>query len=183
MKGKPVQEVMKGDWRGILASILMVRCNFCYGGLIWWLGGEYTNEDCDWEQCFAWAKQVADIPPLANYSMNDLPWAIWAMTEGIPLAGKFDCSFQDLVQHSLQNNNNAFIYQAEAAVWQQLQKKNGKSFHILLLHFTWCFMYGLHLCFMSFVMRKGKERTIIDPSTKLQQMTWGQWIATPLLQQ
>ena len=69
------------------------------------------------------------------------------MTEGIPLAGKFDCSFQDLVQHSLQNNNNAFIYQAEAAVWQQLQKKNGKSFHILLPHFTWCFMYGLHLCF------------------------------------
>jgi hypothetical protein len=70
----------------------LLRFNFIHGDLVRWLGGEYTNAFCDWEEAFEVVDSVRHHPVPPGYPPLDFDRAYRACNEGIPLAGIFECS-------------------------------------------------------------------------------------------
>jgi hypothetical protein len=79
----------QGSW---LLGVALMHFDFEYGDLIRWLGGEYTNAFCNWEEAFQTIDTVRyqKVPP--GYPPVDFDRAYRACTEGIPLTGIFVCS-------------------------------------------------------------------------------------------
>jgi hypothetical protein len=88
------------------------------------------------------------------------------MREGILLQGKFECKQDDLL-HCLEYDNHPPLQKVMSDVCQAFAKEEAASYHIHLPCFIAHFIYGLFLCPISWVIRKGKGRLVINASTML----------------
>jgi hypothetical protein len=77
-------------------AVALLRFNFNYGDFIRWLGGEYTGAHRDKDATFDIVDSVrlASIPP--GYPEVDFDRADRIATEGVPLAGRFECLFESV---------------------------------------------------------------------------------------
>jgi len=93
--------------------------------------------------------------------MMDFDWAFHACTEGVPLAGMYECSFESVRARNLYNNHPglANVYDE---VREKIAKEEAQSFHLALPHFLWHFLPGIHLDPMVWALRKGKGRVCVD---------------------
>jgi hypothetical protein len=76
----------------------LLSFKFDHHALILWLGGEYTNEDRDWD---ALAHKISDAcwhQPDPGYPELEPELAMRAFTEGVPLAGKFSSERVDMIR-------------------------------------------------------------------------------------
>jgi hypothetical protein len=89
-----------------------------------------------------------------------------ACTEGIPLAGIFECLARATWQWERYDNHPPLAAES-AAVRAQLSKEEKNSFYVLLPRFIAYFIFGLHLSPLSMVWRKGKGRVCVDNSSQL----------------
>ena len=91
-------------------------------------------------------------------------------TEGVPLAGHFECSFA-AVKQSERHDNASLTPEAIAHVQKQFTKEEKLSYHILFPRFIWAFSPGLFLALITWVAPKGRPgndgRLCIDPLTIL----------------
>jgi len=91
-------------------------------------------------------------------------------TEGVPLAGHFECSFAALKQRE-RHDNASLTPEAIAHVRKKFTKEEELSYHILFPRFIWAFIPGLFLALIIWVAPKGRPgdygRLCIDPSTIL----------------
>ena len=53
--------------RAWLMALALLRCNFQYGDLIRWLGGEYTNDNRDWSTTMAMMEGIRHLPILPGF--------------------------------------------------------------------------------------------------------------------
>lgn len=150
-------------WR---LAVALLRFDFDYGDLIRWLEGEYTNAHRDWTTVSDTINAIRSIEPPPGYPIIDYDRAYRLCTEGAPLAGTYECSFES-VQHRNVYDNHPGLQEELANVRDKLAKEEAQSFHIALPRFLWQFIEGLHLAPFVWAWRKGKGRLCVDPSSQI----------------
>jgi hypothetical protein len=151
-------------------AVALLRFNFNYGDFIRWLGSEYTDAHRDWDTTFdiVDSARLASIPP--GYPEVDFDRAVRIATEGVPLAGRFECQFAS-VRKRERHNNGSLASDVLAAVRKKFTKEEKLSYHILFPRFLWAFLPGLFLALITWVPPKGQPgdegRMCGDPSTIL----------------
>jgi hypothetical protein len=144
----------------------LLRFNFHHGDLIRWLGGEYTNGTRNWTNIFHTLDVLRQFPPLPGHPLVDIDRAYRIVTEGAPLAGIFECDYATVALRN-QYDNHPPLQQVLTEVKAKLLEEEALTYHILLPRFLWRFIPGLHLSMMTWHVRKGKGRLIVDPSSTI----------------
>ena len=100
----------------------------------------------------------------------DFNRAVRVATEGVPLAGRFECQFASVRKHE-RHDNGSLATDVLAAVRKKFTKEEKLSYHILFARFMWAFLPGLFLALITWVPPKGqpgdKGRMCVDLSTIL----------------
>ena len=146
-------------WR---VAVALLRFDFIVGDLVRWLGGEYTNAHRDWPALCDTLTAIRDVEPYPGEPPVDFDRAYRACTDGVPLAGDYECSFDSLCQRN-QYNNHPKLVDVLDDVRLKLAKEEAQSFHLALPRFLWRFLPGLHLALMTWDVRKGKGRLVYRP--------------------
>jgi len=107
---------------------------------------------------------VRSLEPYPGDPHVDYDRAFRVCTEGVPLAGTYECSFESVRQRNLYDNHPGLDTVADE-VCTKLAKEEAQSFHIALPRFIWRFILGIHLAPMVWNIRKGKGWLCIDPSS------------------
>ena len=147
---------------------LLLRFDFNYGDSIRYVGGPYTNAHRNWDDTFLHLETVSSITPPPGYPPVDMDRAYRLATLGAPLQGHFPTSYASVSRRNLHPPSEA-LRQEAPAIREKLRKEEQLSYHVLLPRFLWRFIYGIHLCLLSFVYRYGdtKGRLCVDPSTTI----------------
>jgi len=150
-------------WR---MAVLLIRFDFSVGDSVRWMEGEYTNKHRDWTTFSDAINAVRSIEPYPGDPPVDFDRAYRVCTEGVPLAGSYECSFDSVRQRNLYDNHPGLEAVADD-VRDKLAKEEAQSFHIALPRFIWRFILGIHIAPMVWNIRKGKGRLCIDPSNRI----------------
>lgn len=150
----------------ILLACALLRFRFNYANFLRWLGGDYLPATRDWGALQERLTNVAEQPSAEGYPPVDLHLALRVLSEGVPLQGQYCCSYDDVAARNAYNNHPPLV-ENRNAVWEKLQKEEASAFHLLLPRVLWRVLPGVHLSFMTWVVRRGKGRIVIDPSTTL----------------
>ena len=142
----------------------LARFDFNFGDLIRWLEGEYTNAHRDWAEVSDALNAVHSIPVPDGYPTIDFDRAFRVCTEGAPLAGDYECSFES-VRRRNQYDNHPGLEQAWDEVRAKIAKEEAQSYHLALPRFLWRFLVGVHIAPLVWAIRKGKGRLCVDPSS------------------
>jgi hypothetical protein len=147
-------------------GVALLRFDFDYGDLVRFLGGEYTNDYRNWEDTFQLVDSVRHhrVPP--GYPPVDFDRAYQACTQGVPLAGIFECSLSSTWRRERYDNHPPLAEEYEA-VREKLRSEEHNSFYVMVPRFLVFFIFGLHLSPLNFVWRKGKGRACVDNTTIL----------------
>jgi hypothetical protein len=110
----PVDNSPIDKQRGWLMGVNLLWFNFIHGDLVRWLGGEYINAFRDWDEAFEMVDtmQHHQVPP--GYPPVDFDRAYQACTEGVPLAGIFECSLASTWKREQYDNHSTLQPEYEA---------------------------------------------------------------------
>ena len=137
-----------------------------YGDMIRWMEGEYTDAHRDWSELGAFIEEIQQYSQRPGYPDINPEMALEACMTGIPLAGRFECKRDDVIRRVCYDNHSPA---AEYAVdlRRKFAAEEANSYHIAFPRFLVFFIPGIMIAPISWVIRKGKGRIVIDPSTKL----------------
>ena len=153
-------------FRSRFMGAALLSFDFDYGDLVRWLEGEYTNRGRDWNALREHMTAALSHPQQPGYPELDLDTAIDSFEEGVPLAGTYHSTREDTVKRIAYDNHPPL--QANLAdTREKFGKEEAKSFHIAFPRFIAYFLFGLMIAPISWVVRKGKGRLVIDASAKL----------------
>ena len=144
----------------------LLSFDFNYGDLIRWLGGEYTDLDRDFAVILDAIDRVRNFPVRAGYPVMDYERAYRIISEGVPLRAIYSCPRRDTLRRLMYNNHPPLTAQ-EDDVRTKFGKEEARSLHLALPKFVAWFLPGLMISPLSWVVRKGKGRIIVDSSTVL----------------
>ncbi|GKY95478.1 hypothetical protein MPSEU_000509400 [Mayamaea pseudoterrestris] len=148
----------------------LLRCDFNYGDLVRWLGGEYTqqNQDCSLLKDVIATVRKSNIPP--RYPPIDFEAALQAVDEGVPGISRFRCPIRDVARREREDNRG--LEHCWEEIMDKYRKEEKLSYHIMFPRFLWKYIPGLFIALISYIPPKpgriGDEgRLINDPSTPL----------------
>lgn len=144
----------------------LITFDFNYGDLIRWLGGDYTNQQRDWSELLDAVAAIRSKPVPPGQPPIDFDRCVKLCTEGAPLQGTFECAWED-TRERIRYDNHPPLSEVEPAVREKFAKEEAKSFHIHLPKWVAYFVQGLFISPISWLVRKGKGRIVIDSSTLL----------------
>ena len=125
--GKPID--LSRTWK---MGAALLAFNFVYGDLIRWLGGEYTDEHRDWPTMLETLDGVRAIQPPPSHPVVDIDRAYATCTQGAPLAGRFECTLQDVLERNRYDNHPTLQGEHSEAVRKKLAMEEKNSFHLIL---------------------------------------------------
>ena len=113
-----------------------------------------------------------DLRPSHQATPKWILTAVRIATEGVPLAGQFECQWFESVRKRERHNNGSLASDVLEAVRKKLTKEEKLSYHILFPRFLWALIPGLFLALITWVPPKGRRpggegRMCVDPSTIL----------------
>jgi len=113
----------------------------------------YTHQRHDHNAVWDIIDSATHIPLAADWPMVDFDQTFRTMTLGIPLASHFQCSFS-LVAHQNQYDNHSTIKMPEVqtTIWQKFIKEEELSYNVVFQWWLWCFIAGLFLNPLTFVI-------------------------------
>lgn len=154
--------------RAELMACALMRFNFVYSDFIRWLGGEYTNDYRDWTSVCQLAESIQHIPIPPDQPPIDFERAMHVSVNGAPIAGHFECKFEDVAERQQYDNHSSLANQMEA-VRAKFAKEEKRSYQIAFPRFIWVFIFGLFIAPLTFVLRRpGEEGRICpDPSNTI----------------
>jgi hypothetical protein len=152
--------------RSKLLGQALIALDFNYGDLIRWLGGEYTAAHRDWDSTFAALENLRDLPTPDGYPPIDIDLGHRICTEGVPTAGVFECPREDTYRR-IKYDNHPPLAENEADVRKKFIQEEALSYHLFLPRFMAFFIWGLFISPISWILRKGKGRLVVDSSTAL----------------
>ena len=142
-------------------ACVLLRFNFIYGDFIRWLSGEYTNRNRNWESTFKkFQSRLTRAPPI-DQPPADFGRAFRIFTEGVPLQGNFDSTFEELRARNRYDNHPA-VSQNQAEVEAKFAKEEAQSFHIAFPRVLLYFITGLFISPLQWAIRKDKGRICVD---------------------
>jgi hypothetical protein len=165
-RNAPELEPPLDPFRAWFMGAALLSFDFDYGDLIRWLGGEYTNSDRNWDELLEHVIAAQQHEQRPGYPKIEAEMAIESFRCGVPLEGQFSCQRSDLLER-LQYDNHPPLKNQEAEVRGKFGKEEAKSFHIAFPRFVAYYIFGLFLAPLSWVIRKGKGRIVVDCSNKL----------------
>ena len=125
------------------------------------MSGEYTNRDQNWKQ--EWQilldQRVRPLPP--DYPTPKYELAFEAVTQGVPLAGKFNTPMTETIQQNAYNNYPA-VESNQNIVETKFAKEEWRSYHIHFFRFLFHFIYGIIINPIQWAFDKGKGRICVD---------------------
>jgi hypothetical protein len=139
----------------------LLRFDFVYGDMIWWLSGEHANRSRNWQGTF---RSLQDPPRLGQprgLPPTDYLRAKRATAEGAPLVGHFESHPPEVAAQVAYNNHPAVADNREE-VEAKFAAEEEKSFHIILPKFFVRFIVGLFLNPLQWAVRKAKGRICVD---------------------
>ncbi len=152
--------------RSTLLGQALIAFDFNYGDLVRWLGGEYTAAHRDWDSTFAALETLRDMPTPDGYPPIDINLGHRICTEGVPTAGVFECPRQD-TYNRIHYDNHPPLEENKEDVRKKFIQEEELSYHLFLPRFLAFFIYGLFISPISWLLRKGKGRLVVDSSTAL----------------
>jgi len=153
-------------FRARFMGAALLNFDFDYGDLVRWLEGEYTNHDRDWAALRVNMATAAAQPQKPGYPDLDPDIAMESFEQGVPLAGTYHSKREDAVRRIEYNNPPPLRANLEATR-EKFGKEEAKSFHIAFPRFIAYFLFGIMIAPISWVVRKGKGRLVVDASAKL----------------
>ena len=144
----------------------LLSFDFNYGDLIRWLDGEYTSNGRDFQPVRDAIQAVQHYPTKPNFPPVDYQRSMRILTEGAPLHGVFQCRSADTYARIAYNNHSPLADAADA-VREKFGKEEARSLHLAFPRFVAYFLPGLMISPISWVIRKGKGRIVVDCSAKL----------------
>jgi hypothetical protein len=167
----PANDSKIDDRRVHLMAIALIKFDFCYADLIRYLGGEYTNEQRDWQATLDLIRHVQNMEPPPGYPKPDFERAEKLVTQGVPLVGHYVSSYKHTAQRNLYHNHDGLQLPEPAKRFEeQLRIEEQKSYHNLLPRWLWRFLPGLCISPINFLAPKYSGdlgRIAVDPTTKL----------------
>jgi hypothetical protein len=162
----PAHAALTVHQRSKLLGLALIAFDFNYGDLIRWLGGEYTAAHRDWDSTFAALENLRDIPVPEGYPPIDIDLGHRICTEGVPTAGHFDCPRQDAYRR-IHYDNHPPLEDNKEDVRKKFLEEELLSYHLFFPKFLAYFIWGLFISPISWLLRKGKGRLVVDSSTPL----------------
>lgn len=144
----------------------LLSFDFDYGDLVRWLGGEYTNDQRDWNALQRQIDLAMESQQRPGYPVLEPELAMKSFREGVPLQGNIRSSRADLVRRIHYDNHPPLAANLDATR-EKFGKEEAKSYHIAFPRFVVYFIPGIMISPISWIVRKGKGRLIIDASTTL----------------
>jgi hypothetical protein len=149
-----------------LLGLALLALDFNYGDLIRWLGGEYTAAHRDWDTTFAALDNLRDLPTPEGYPPIDIDMGHRICTEGVPAAGVFECPRTDTYSR-IHYDNHPPLDDNKDEVRAKFIQEERSSFHLFLPRFLAFFIFGLFISPISWILRKGKGRLVVDSSSPI----------------
>ena len=120
----------------------------------------------DWEALLEHVIASQHHEQRPGYPKIEPDMAMEAFRCGVPLEGAFHCKRSDLLAR-LEYDNHPPLQHQEEEVRAKFGKEEAKSFHIAFPRFLAYYIFGLFLAPLSWVLRKGRGRIVVDCSNKL----------------
>jgi hypothetical protein len=152
--------------RSKLLGQALIAFDFNYGDLVRWLGGECAAAHRDWDSTFAALETLRDMPTPDGYPPIDIDLGHRVCTKGVPTAGILECPRQDTYTRTHYDNHPPLEENKEDVRKKFIQEEE-LSYHLFLPRFLAFFIYGLFISPISWILRKGKGRLVVDSSTAL----------------
>lgn len=162
----PELEPQLDPTRTLHMGAALLSFNFDYGDLVRWLGGEYTNDHRDWNSLQKHVDIAMESEQRPGYPTLEPDIAMRSFREGVPLRGNIRSLRADMLRR-VEYDNHPPLTANLAATREKFGKEEAKSFHIAFPRFVVHFILGIMIAPISWVVRKGKGRLIIDASTTL----------------
>lgn len=162
----PAIEPPLDHFRAWFMGAALLSFNFDYGDLIRWLGGEYTDMDRDFRSVEATISAVRDFPVRPGHPAVDYERAFRIVTEGAPLKGQYQCPRSDTVQRIIYDNHPP-LRSVLDVTRAKFGKEEARSLHLAFPRFIAFFLPGLMIAPISWVVRKGKGRIVVDASSTI----------------
>jgi len=153
-------------FRARFMGAALLSFDFDYGDLVRWLEGEYTNQTRDWDALREHMAAATAQQQKPGYPDLEPDIAMESFEQGVPLAGIYHSKRTDALRHIEYDNHPPLRANLEATR-EKFGKEEAKSFHIAFPRFIAYFLFGLMIAPISWVVRKGKGRLVIDSSAKL----------------
>ena len=126
----------------------------------------HTAAHRDWDTTFAALGCLRKIPTPGGYPPIDIDLGHCICTEGVPTEGVFDCPREDAHKRIHYDNHPPLVDHMEDVRAKFIQEEL-LSYHLFLPRVLAYFLHGLFMSPMSWIMRKGKGRLVVDSSTIL----------------
>ena len=152
--------------RSQLLGAALISLDFHVGNLLRCLGPEFHH---GLRQSTDELQTIADLnlpDPLPGQPPVDLPMARDILHQGVPLQGTFHCPLS-ATQARIRYDNHPPLKAVEPDVRAKFVKEEQKCFHLLLPRCLSWFVFGLFISPISWVLKRGKGRIVIDSSTAM----------------
>mgnify|MGYP005694889421 CR=1 FL=1 len=160
-----VQPSLSGHRARDLSAALLIL-DFNIGDLIRWLGGDYCHEHIPLQPVRDAVAQIRHRPRPPGYPIVDYDRALHIMEHGAPVSAAYSCSREDVRRRNLYDNHSGVRHVA-ADVETKIIGGCNNHFLLVLPRWIYCFIYGLFLSPIGYVLRKNKGRVVVDPSAHI----------------
>lgn len=148
-------------------AVALMRFDLRMADFVCWLGGEYRHPFLDIGRIKRVLSEVVDDDPWSSvHSRLNLPDELRVYREGTPLQGHFKFRRDDVYRHNTYNNHRP-AHENSAKIISRLWEEEQKIFHLVVPHWMWHFIEGIHLLTTNMVCCKNKYRQVVDPKARL----------------
>jgi hypothetical protein len=102
-----------------------------YSDFIHWLGGEYTNDYQNWSEVCQIIDATCNVPVLPGQPPINIKQAIHISMSGAPIAGEYECKFEDVMQRERYDNHPSLCDNLPA-IRKKFEKEESRSYQIVL---------------------------------------------------
>ena len=150
--------------RAYRLAALLLLFDFDLGDLIRWLGGVYTHDHIPMGPIRDAVEELRHRQQSPGYPIQDYARALRILEHGAPTSASYLCSRADLAHRNMYDNHASLGEHGPSVLAKVV---SGAINHFLLVfpRWIWRFLYGLFLSPIGFLLRKGKGRIVVDPST------------------
>jgi hypothetical protein len=145
----------------------LLRFDFIYGDLVYWLEGEYTKCNVDYDTMFDNPDdlQTTDMPP--GYPKVDIDQTRTTLKDGAPTKGTFTSNFGHARQRAHYNNHKG-MHDHIDIMMDNFEKEEKKSYHLCPPPRSFLyFIPSIMITVLSLIMQKQKIRIIVDPTNAI----------------
>ena len=137
--------------------------HFDFGDLVRWLGGDYTHDHIDHDSTKEALVALRSVQQGEFYPKQNFDRVFHSFIHGVPDNAAYECTIKDVLARNLYNSHaGSQLYLT--SMLSKIADDVNSHFMIAFPRWIWPFLYGLFFSPLGYVQKKGRGRTVVDPT-------------------